>query len=260
MNAITENIDRLTADVSAKRETLDNALFIMQTWVARNASILTDADRTIFSQTLATEKEPQQRDGSAYGDDSSLVSSILRLHTMRLLYRYDFEHEPPLAKAIDDPYDRGTRQLRIALHAAEQAINEARVDTAIVNAHQIMGDGGANHRWLQDALSRLQAATKTDLLRLVETIPSPTLPTLNLFQKATFFVFGIKPAEIARRNLRSLRQLAELQNTQLAEMAHLLLMSFEAIDDRPGVSQTLALLTRVSPTGHIDESKVESNA
>ncbi len=232
--------------MTSQRELLDDALFVMQSWVTRNAPLMTEADRTDFSQALTSEKNPQQRNGSAYGDDGSLVASILRVHTMRLLFRYDAEHDSIAFDASDDTsYGRASRQLREALRNAEQAMNEARVDTAIANAHQIMGDANANHRWLQDALARLQAAAKTDLLKMVESIPPPAVPTLNIVQRAAFSIFGIKPAEITRRNLHSLHQIAELQTNQLIEMAHLLVSSFEAIDDQPGVTQSLALITRL---------------
>lgn len=246
MNPITDTINKLTRDVLDRQETLDNALFVMQTWISRNAPILDDNARSGFSQTLANEKTAPAPDGVPYGDDQSLVASTLRLHTMRLLYRYDHDHDGGLAEVLpdDNPYRHGTYRLREALRSCERAINEARVDAAIANAHQIMGDTGANHRWLQDALAHLQAAAKLDLVRLVESVPPPPMPELNFFQRATFFVLGIKPAEIARRNLKSLRQLADLQTAQLIEMAQLLVTSFETINDQPGIAQATMLIRK----------------
>ncbi len=252
MNSILDTISGLVEGVISKQETLDNALFVMQTWVGRNAPLLSEVERSEFSQTIAQEKSAPARDGVPFGSDESLVASILRLHTMRLLYRFDYDHQTTTDTPADDStYSLGTRRLRDALRQNELSINEARVDAAVANAHQIMGDAGSNRRWLQDALARLQAAAKVDLIRLADSIPPPPLPELNLIQKATFFVFGIKPAEIARRNLKSLRQLAELQTAQIVEMAQLLVTSFEASGDEAGVSQSAALIKKLTPTPQI---------
>ncbi len=247
MNPILEHINQLTEQVTHEQATLDDALFTLQAWTSRNAPLLSESDRTAFSQALAAEKSTQERDGVPYGDDQSLVASILRLHTMRLLYRYDHEHEQPdaipaISAEENRAYQLASRKLQEAIRSSGQAINEARVDAAIANAHQLMGDSGANRRWLHDALSRLQTIANIDLRRLVEAIPLPPTPELNVLQKGLFLIFGIKPAEIARRNLDSLHQLAALQAGQIIEMAQLLATSFEAIEDSPGAIQAAALI------------------
>ena len=238
-------IDTLTNDVVDKRQSLDDALFAMQSWFDHNVELMSEDDRVSFSGKLNAEKDANKREGQPHGDDASLVASVLRLHIMRLLYRYDEVHAQKPPSLDDSPYGRGRRRLQTALRETEMAINEARVDTAIANAHNIMEDRGANRRWLQDALTRLQTVGQKDLVKLASSIPMPPLPPLNPLQKAGFWVLGIKQEEIGRRNLQSLRQLAELQNNQLVEMARLLVESFSAIEDPIGTKQALTLLTEL---------------
>lgn len=238
-------IDTLTNDVVEKRQSLDDALFAMQSWFDHNVELMGDDDRVAFSSRLNAEKDAVQREGRPHGDDASLVASVLRLHVMRLLYRYDETHQQKQPSLEDGPYERARRRLQTALRETEIAINEARVDTAIANAHNIMDDRGANRRWLQDALTRLQTVAQKDLIKLAASVPMPTMPPLNPLQKAGFWILGIKQEEIGRRNLQSLRQLAELQNHQLIEMARLLVESFSAIEDPIGTKQALTLLTEL---------------
>ena len=245
MATLGQTVDSLTSAVVARSQSLDDALFALQTWVDRNAQLMTETDRAEFSATLTAEKDSQVRDGQPYGDDASLVSSVLRLHAMRLLYRVDEQHQGPIPSDDDSPYGRARHRLQLALREAELAINEARVDTAIANAHHILADRGANRRWLQDALTRLQPVAARDLVRLADSVPAPELPQLNIIQRLTFRVLGIQQEEIARRSLQSLRHLAELQHSQLTEMAKLLADSFDAIEDRPGAQQALALLAKL---------------
>ncbi len=245
MVTLNETISDLTSAVTGQRQSLDDALFVLQTWIDRNAQFMTEDDHEAFSAKLSAEKATQVRNGQPYGDDYSLVSSVLRLHATRLLYRYDERREGPPASDDDSVYGRARRRLRLALREAELALNEARVDTAIANAHQILADPGANRRWLQDALTRLQGVASKDVIRLAEAVPMPDLPSLNIFQRLMFLVLGIKQEEIARRSLQSLRQVAELQHSQLVEMAKLLADSFTAIGDRPGAQQALSLLAKL---------------
>lgn len=246
MVTINQTIDQLTGGVTAGKQSLDDALFALQEWLDKNADRLSEADRDTFSETLAAEKDTQVRDGQPYGDDQSLVVSVLRLHAMRLLYRFDAPRPQP-DEADDSAYGRAKQRLQIALRETEMAINEARVDATIANAHQILMDRNANHRWLQDALARLQTVAAKDLVKLADAVPMPDLPPLNLLQRVAFFVLGIKQEEIARRTVQSLKQMAELQRTQLVEMITLLADAFMAIDDQPGAQQALALLARLQP-------------
>jgi hypothetical protein len=241
---LSETINTLAEKVSSKAESLDDALFSLQTWIDQNAGRMTEADREGFSETLNAEKETATREGKPYGDDLSLVLSVLRLHAMRLLYRFDERREGRPAGDETTPYNRARYRLTLALREAEMAINEARVDTAIANAHHILADHKANHRWLQDALTRLDTIAQKDLIRLAEAVPAPENLPLNVLQRIGFRVLGIKQEEIARRNLQSLRQVAELQTHQLIEMAKLLADSFDAIGDQVGARQALALVAK----------------
>lgn len=246
MSTLLDSINSLADSVIDKRQTLDDALLNLQTWLDSHIETLTEDARTEFSKALNAEKDTQMRDGKPHGDDRSLVLSVLRLHTMRLLYRYDERSRPKPSIGEGTPYERARQRLQVALRQAEIAINEARVDTAVANAHTLLNDLSANRRWLQDALSRLQSIANKDLIRLAKAVPAPDLPPLTLFQKGMFWLFGIKQEEIARRNLQSLQQIAEMQHTQLVEMATLLAEAFNAVGDPIGGQQALSLLRQLS--------------
>src|SRR5262245_6278607 len=195
---LVDTIKSLTEDTVAGRQTLEGALFALQAWTDRRAEFMTEEDRNQFSQILNEEKSAPEQDGKPRGDDSSLVASVLRLHAMRLLYRFDDLRERKVAPSSpnDTPYGRATLRLQRALRETELAINEARVDTMIANAQNIMNDKGANRRWLQDALTRLQSVAQKDLIRLAESVPMPDLPPLNIVQRIAFRVTGITQQEI----------------------------------------------------------------
>lgn len=248
MATLVETLQNLRDDVIAKRQSLDDALFAVQSWMNTDAARITEADRQEFSQVLSSEKEPSQRDGQAYGDDSSLVASVLRLHAMRLLYRFDDSREPTPHSDDDSAYGRARFRFQGALRDLERAVTEAKIDTAIANAHNILADKRANHRWLQDALVRLQGVAHKDVIKLADSLPLPELPPLSLPRRVMFALLHIKPEDIAHRNMASLRQLAELQTNQLIELIKLLVDSFDAINDRVSAQQALALLLRVGET------------
>ncbi|MEP7288469.1 MAG: hypothetical protein ABI947_22180 [Chloroflexota bacterium] len=247
--SLEQTIDSLAAEVAAKRQSLDDALFALQTWFDRNAASLTEAARTRFSQTLNADKAAslkRSKDNTpAEGDDLTLVVSVLRLHAMRLLYRFDERRTGRPAATDTSPYGRAMRKLRIELRETEIAINEARIDAAIANAHNILDDRNANRRWLQDAFARLQTIAHKDLIKLAESVPAPELPPLNIFQRVSFSILGIKQEEIGRRSLQSVRQIAVLQNSQLIEMVKLLAESFAANNDPVGSEQALNLLVNL---------------
>ncbi len=249
MPTLNETIDDLAGTVVARKQSLDDALFALQSWLDHNAQFITEADRDEFGETLEAEKEPQVRDGQPYGDDRSLVASVLRLHAMRLLYRLEEQRRGPIPvdEEDDSPYARARHRLQVALRETELAINEARVDTAIANAHHILADRGANRRWLQDALTRLQTVAPKNLMEIAREIPEPEL-SLSFLQKITLRVLGIRREELIRRNMQSLHKLAQLQHDQLIEMATLLADSFQAIDDGPGTQQARALLASLEDT------------
>ncbi len=248
MPPLGETITDLTSAVTGKRQSLDDALFALQTWVDHNAPLMTEADRNAFSQTLDAEKDATVDEDEPYSSDTSLIASVLRLHAMRLLYRFDERrHGSPVEQPDpNSPYERARYRLQVALRETEIAINEGRIDAAIANAHHILNDRGANRRWLQDSLARVQTVAAKDLIKLAEAVPAPEPPPINILQRAMFLVFGIRQDEIIRRNMRSLRQLAELEHNQLLELAKLLADSFEAIGDRPGAKQARSLVERLS--------------
>ena len=217
-------------------------MFALQTWLDANAPTLSAADRAAFSQVLVQEKQNPTGEST----DASLVASVLRLHAMRLLFRYDAQHSEPMKPEDESAYAQAKHRLKLALREVETAINEARIDTAIANAHHIMGDRGANRRWLQDALIRVQTVAAKDLTRLAENIPLPEAPQLTLWQRIMFRLYGIRQEEIAKRTVASLRQIADLQTNQIAEMATLLADSFNAIDDKLSAKQALAVLGQIS--------------
>ncbi len=244
MISIEETIETLAGDVVEKRQSLDDALFGLQTWFDRNVKLLGEDERIAFSQRLNAEKDTVKRAGQPQGDDLSLISSILRLHAMRLLYRFDEAARPEADTTNDTPYQRGRRRFQQALRESELTMNEARVDTAIANAHNLLEDLQANRRWLQDALTRVEKASQKDLVRLAEAIPLPESIPLSLIQRVTFTVLGIRQEELGRRNLQSIRQMAVLQTTQLAEMVKLLASSFKAIEDSAGEQQAMDILAK----------------
>ncbi|MCC7451803.1 MAG: hypothetical protein IT324_30620 [Anaerolineae bacterium] len=247
MPLLGETITDLTKAVTARRQSLDDALVALQQWVDHNAPLMTQAERDAFSETLEAEKDAAPHEGEPYSSDAALISSVLRLHAMRLLYRVDERrHGSPLEQPDpNSPYERARYKLQVALRETELAINEGRMDVAVANAHHILNNRGANRRWLQDALARVQTVASKDLIKLAESVPAPEPPPINILQRLMFLIFGIKQDEIIRRNMRSLRQLAELQHTQLLELAKLLADSFEAVGDRPGAKQAKALVERL---------------
>ena len=245
MTTINETINGLTEAIATGKQSLDDALFALQTWLDQNTGLMSEDELQAFSETVNAEKDPQVRDGEPYGDDRSLVASVLRLHAMRLLYRMG-EHKRGAPKAQDNsPYERAKQRLQLAMREIDIAINEARVDTTIANAHNILADQRANRRWLQDALARLQAVSAKNTLKLAETMPVPDLPHLSIFRRLMFRVLGIRQEELARRSVLSLRQVAVLQHEQLVELVRLLADSFGAVGDNPGKQQALALLTKL---------------
>jgi hypothetical protein len=251
MPSLLSPLQDLVDQVASKKANLEDALFKLQTWIDQNAPALTEADRQEFATVLRAEKAEEPADANAQkSSDRSLIASVLRLHAMRLLFRLDASREvTPLPAPEDDTiYAQKKHRLKLALQEVETAVNEARIDTAIANAHGLLGDTGANRRWLHDALIRIQTVAAKDLNRMAETIPTPPLPSLNLLQRIMFRVYGIKQEEIARRTLTSLRQIAALQTSQIAEMATLLADSFNAVGDKLGAQQALAILTRLEMT------------
>lgn len=246
MPSIVTHVNQLGADISAHRKSLEDALFDLQAWLEANAPTITAEDRGEFSRVLLSEKAAPDADAGGQSDDLALILSVLRLHAMRLLFRQDAAHAEPLRPADGSAYERGKLTLKVALREVEAAVNEARIDAAIANAHHILGDRGANRRWLHDALIRVQTVSGKDLVKLAAAIPTPEPPALSWLQKLMLRFYGIRQEEIARRTLASLRDMAQLQNAQMAEMATLLAASFDTAGDRLGAQQALAILATLS--------------
>lgn len=243
MPSLLKPVADYTDQVAKRSLSLEDALFNLQTWIDANAPTITEADRKEFVSVLHAEKAENTEESRS--NDSSLIASVLRLHAMRLLFRYDASHEAAMQPEDDSAYAQSKYRLKLALREVEAAINEARIDAAIANAHALLGDAGANRRWLHDALIRVQTVAGKDLARLADSMPEPELPPLNLLQRFFFRLYGIKRDEITRRTLDGLRQLANLQTSQIAEMATLLADSFNAVDDKLGAQQALSILTRL---------------
>ncbi len=245
MPTLVETIARLSDAVAARQQSLENALFALQGWLEGHSPTMSGGDREAFSELLRAEQDAPQRDGKPQGDDRSLVSSVLRLHAARLLYRQDESRRAPVP-AEESQYGRARQRFQAALREVELAVNEARIDTAIANAHGILADSRANQRWLHDALARLQAVHGKDLIRLAGAVPLPEQSEQPL-KRFLFRVFGIQQQEIAQRAVLSLRQLAELQMRQVVEMLNLLAESFAALGDSPGAQEVQATLARFEP-------------
>jgi hypothetical protein len=246
MPTLVETIATLSDAVVAREQSLENALFALQGWVETHGPTMSGGDREAFSELLRAEQDAPQRDGKPQGDDRSLVSSVLRLHAARLLYRQDESRRAP-APAEESQYGRARQRFQAALREVELAVNEARIDTAIANAHGILGDSRASQRWLHDALARLQAVRGKDLIRLAGAVPLPEQSKQQPLKRFLFRVSGIKQQEIAQRAVLSLRQLAELQMRQVVEMLNLLAESFAALSDSPGAQEVRATLARFEP-------------
>src|SRR4051812_8740261 len=140
MGLLDDKINSLATEVSANRQTFEDSLFALQTWLESTVDKMSDTERAAFSDTVNAEKDPVKRDGQAQGDDNTLITSVLRLHAMRLLYRFDEARRSPPTPADNTPYLRAKLRLQQALRQTELAMNEARVDTAIANAHNILND------------------------------------------------------------------------------------------------------------------------
>jgi hypothetical protein len=243
---LQETLDSLTTSLVDHKQTLDDALFALQTWMDNNIQTLTPEQRDQFNAKLEAEKHAPTDSEDSEPSDYGLVSSVLRLHATRLLYRYDEKMRNSFAREEDSPYGRAKQKLQHALRLTEMAINEAKVDTAIANAHSILNDNNANRRWLQDALTRIQSVSNKDLIKLADSVPPPEKVELTIFQRIAFFVLRIKQDEISRRTLASLRQIAELENVKLIEMAKLLAESFVASGDTVSSEQAIAILSRLT--------------
>jgi hypothetical protein len=222
MPTLIEQINALTDTVLSGGHELDDALHALEAWIADYAGMLSPDDRARFSASLDRESEDTDR---------SLVDSILKLHTARLLYRYDSQHQPAPAEPRND-YEVARMAFGHALRQCEEGINEARIDVAVANAQQLLGNEDANRRWLDSALERLPPLASIDLVVLAQKIPAMPPPKMNWFQRAGVKMMGFNFERLATQNRDELAAIGRMQVNQIVIMAHLIAISFETIRER----------------------------
>ncbi|NDJ76862.1 MAG: hypothetical protein GYB65_11435 [Chloroflexi bacterium] len=223
MNPLLDRIMSLTSLVLSGEHSLDDALQILEDWLADHADSLTPENRATFRAAL---------DGESTNDDRSLIDSILKLHTARVLHRQEaaqLESDSP--DPDETPYQRARRTFSQALAASEDAINDVRIDVAVANAHSLLGDIDANRRWLDHALTRLTDIAATDLVTIAQDIPPMTPPKMNWIKRASLRFVGFDFNRLAQDNLDTLVKIAHLQTNQITILSHLIGVSFVSLED-----------------------------
>ncbi len=224
MPSLTDQIDTLSGSILQGQISLDDALRDLDHWLDDHAHALSQTERRAFSATL---------NQASQGSNQSLVDSILRLHTTRLLYRYDKTTAQPAPDSnTPTSYTEARDKFTTALQESEDAINEARIDVAIANAHHLLGDIDANRRWLDNSLDRLPPLASTDLVALAQAIPAMPMPRLNWWRRFGLKLIGYNFERFAAKNRASLTTIARMQTDQIIIMAHLIGTSYEAIRER----------------------------
>lgn len=216
MSHLSERLDTLTNDILNGTRSLDDALASLETWLSDHK--LSADERRAFSATLDMESS---------GDNRSLIDSVLKLHTARLIYRQD-----ALAAAGDAASDPAQQMFGKALQESEQGINEVRIDVAIANAHNLLDDAAASRRWLDSGLERLAALASVDLVAIAQNAPLPVLPRLNILQRVGLKLTGFNLDRLAQRSRDDRTTLARMQANQVIILAHLIGVSFEAQRER----------------------------
>jgi tetratricopeptide (TPR) repeat protein len=218
-------IDELSHLVLNGELGLDEALAAVEQWVDAHAAGLSDEAHQDFSAALDVEST---------NDNRSLVDSILKLHATRLLHRYELRHAPPTPAADeeDNDYVRARNRLSAVLQASEHSVNEARIDIAIANAHNLLGNVAANRRWLDQALDRLPDLAAHNLVAMAHDTPLMPPPHLNWLKRLGLRLIGLDFTRLAERNRDTLVTIAHMQTNQIVILAHLLGTSFEAIRER----------------------------
>ncbi len=230
MPSLIDHIDTQAAAVLRGDQSLDDALQAVDDWLADHYDQLTALDRQAFSATL---------DQAGTGQAESLIDSILRLHTTRLLYRHDKAAAVTAPEDGLNAYERARAAFATALQESEDTINEARIDVAVANAHNLLGDTAANRRWLDAALDRLPDIAAFDLVTLAQQIPAMPLPKLNWWRRIGLQFVGFNFERLAEKNRASLKTIARMQTDQIIIMAHLLGTSYEAIRERQRANRAL---------------------
>lgn len=222
MPSLIETIDALTDTVLNGEHDLDEALHAIEVWLTDYAHTITPDERARFSAVLDRESD---------NSDRSLIDSILKLHTARLLYRYDSQRQPaPLEPHTE--YEIARTAFGRALRQSEEGLSEARIDVAIANAHQLLSDESANRHWLDSALRRLPPLAAIDLVALAQHIPAMPPPRLNMLQRIGVKMMGFNFDRLAAQNREELAAIGRMQVNQIVIMAHLIGISFETIRER----------------------------
>ncbi len=222
MPTLNDTIDSLTNTVLTGEYGLDDALSALETWIDAHAAAMTSNERQQFSATL---------DQESSNDDRSLIQSVLKLHATRLLYRWDRRTAPPSPPpdAGQNAYMQARTAFTQALSQSEDAINEARIDIAVANAHHLLANVAANRHWLDRALDRLPDLAAIDLVQLAEAIPAMPLPRMGPFKRLGLKLMGFNFDRLAQQNVESLAGIAHMQINQIILLSHLLGTSYQAI-------------------------------
>ncbi|MBN1680388.1 MAG: hypothetical protein JW966_08840 [Anaerolineae bacterium] len=226
MTALNQLIDNLTGSVLIGSRGLEQALGLLERWINDHAAELTGEDRQAFSASLA-------QNGAytpvANGDNVSLIDSVLKLHTARLLHRMDAVSFEVLRHTAADDYTR--EEFAQVINVTEQELNDARIDIAIANAHHLLGDVAANRRWLQSALDHLPDLATIDLVAIAEHTPPPPPPRLAPLKRLGLNLIGFSFNRLAQYDRANLVSMAQHQVGQIVILAHLVGESFNAIHD-----------------------------
>ena len=225
MLALNEIIHSLTDAVLTGEYGLDDALAALETWLDTHAASLTQIERQQFSASL---------DEQGSNDDRSLITSVLKLHATRLLYRHDRRTSPPVSEPEEaqNSYVRARSAFTQALSVSEDAINEARIDIAVANAHHLLANASANRDWLDSALERLPDLAAIDLIKLAEGIPAMPLPRMGPLKRLGLKLMGFNFDRLAQQNVESLTAIARMQVNQIILLSHLLGTSYHTIREK----------------------------
>ncbi len=222
MPSLLEPIHALTDTVLDNTDELDGALVALEEWFDEYADTLTPEQRHSFSAELDVEST---------NDDRSLIDSVLKLHMTRLLYRYDRARSHPPTPVQND-YTRARTAFTQGLEESEDIINESRIDTAIANAHHLLGNPAGNRRWLDRALDRLMPLAATNLVKLAEDMPAMPIPRMTPLKRIGLRFMGFNFERLDQDNRDSMVMIARMQIDQIVTLAHLLGSSFETIRER----------------------------
>ena len=221
---LNEQIEHLTGLVLDGSYSLDDALNAQEHWLDAHMDAITEEERNTFRASLQTESS---------NDNRSLIDSVLKLHTTRLLVRHEVTTTPGLTLSESPTAYEVARTAYVdALRTSEREINEARIDIAIANAHNLLGNVTANRRWLDIALGRLPDLAHLDLVQLARRVPPMPVPEMSRWKRWSLKLMGISLDKLAARNQDSLVEMALMQTDQIIILAHLVGTSFEAIRDR----------------------------